>query len=232
MSNEVESDYNMTNFIFVLTHKDVTVPNAVEVFEEVRHTSIEYVGLKDVGLSDEGIKKLVETIKRAGKKCVYEVVRDTEEDCLSSVKLAAQLGVDYITAGRGNVKQTLDLLKGTKIRHIPSIGKLVGPRGTVLKLQGTIDDIVDDAKKAEALGAYGVELACYRYEGDPEQLMKAVKATGIPLLIGGGVNTLSRVRRVVELGAWGFTMGSAVFDKAIVPGRSTRDQVEAVLAAI
>ncbi len=30
----------MTNFIFMLTHNDVTVPNALEVFEEIENTEV------------------------------------------------------------------------------------------------------------------------------------------------------------------------------------------------
>jgi len=39
--------------IFMLTHHDRTVPNALEVFEEIKDTGIQNVGFKDVGLPFE-----------------------------------------------------------------------------------------------------------------------------------------------------------------------------------
>ena len=44
----------MTEFIFMLTHNDATVPNAIEVYEQLRDTEdLRYVGFKDVGATVE-----------------------------------------------------------------------------------------------------------------------------------------------------------------------------------
>ena len=44
----------MINFVFMLTHNDATVPNALEVLEELRGSGLRYVGFKDVGASVRG----------------------------------------------------------------------------------------------------------------------------------------------------------------------------------
>ena len=43
----------MTELIFMLTQYDVTIPNAIQIFEDVKNTGIKYVGCKDIGLSME-----------------------------------------------------------------------------------------------------------------------------------------------------------------------------------
>ena len=41
----------MTEFIFMLTHHDVTVPNALEVIERIKDTGLRFIGCKDIGLA-------------------------------------------------------------------------------------------------------------------------------------------------------------------------------------
>src|SRR5208283_3199398 len=38
-------------FIFMLTHHDVTIPNALQVFDEVKDTGLKCIGCKDIGLN-------------------------------------------------------------------------------------------------------------------------------------------------------------------------------------
>ena len=51
----------MTEFIFMLTYNDVTVPNAIEIFEDVKDTGLKFIGCKDIGLP---IDKLQELLRR------------------------------------------------------------------------------------------------------------------------------------------------------------------------
>ena len=39
----------MSEFIFMLTHNDRTVDNALEVLEQVKDTGLRHIGFKDVG---------------------------------------------------------------------------------------------------------------------------------------------------------------------------------------
>jgi len=219
----------MVEFIFFLTYSDVTIYNALEVFEQVKDTGVKYVGFKDIGLPKEKLKKLREMIRDAGKTSVLEVVSTTEEDNMRSVRMGIDLEVDYLIGGT-YVDQTLPLLRGEGTKYFPYIGKIVGHP---CLQRGTIKEICDDGKRVERLGADGIDLLSYRYDGDPVALTKAVKkAVSIPIIVAGSINSFERVRKVKELGVWGFTIGSAVLDKEFIPAGSVVDQIEAVLKEI
>ena len=48
----------MIEFIFMLTHNDATVPNALEVLTDVQDAGLRYIGFKDVGQSPEVLTEL------------------------------------------------------------------------------------------------------------------------------------------------------------------------------
>lgn len=60
----------MVNFIFMLTHHDVTIPNAVEVFKQTRDTGVKYVGFKDVGLSIKKDARSCESNEKRRKESI------------------------------------------------------------------------------------------------------------------------------------------------------------------
>lgn len=219
----------MVEFIFFLTYSDVTVYNAIEVFEKIKDLGIKYVGFKDVGLPKEKLKKLHEMMKKDGMTSFLEVVSATEEDNIRSAKMGLELGVDNLIGGT-YVRKTLPLLQDTETKYFPYIGKIVGHP---CLLRGTIEEITKDAKMVEDLGADGIDLLAYRYDGDPERLIKSVqKAVKIPLIIAGSINSIERVRKMKELGVWAFTIGSAIFDKKFVHNGTLSDQITAVLKEI
>ena len=102
------------------------------------------------------------------------------------------------------------------------------------RLTGTIEEIVDEAKKLEELGVDGLNILSYRYVGNAEKLVKAVKeAVKIPIIATGWVNTLERIRKMAELGIWGLTVGgTSILAKKLVPGGSLSDQLKAALAEV
>ena len=219
----------MVEFILFLTYSDVTVYNAIEVFEKIKDTGIKYVGFKDVGLPKEKLIELHARMKKEGITTFLEVVSATEEDNLRSAKMGIELGVNNLIGGI-YVRQTLPLLQDTNIKYFPYIGKVVGHP---CLLRGTIKEIINDAKMVEDLGADGIDLLAYRYDDDPEQLIKSIqRAVKIPLIIAGSINSLEKVRKMVELDVWGFTIGSAIFDKKFVRGGTLNDQITAVLKEI
>jgi len=219
----------MVEFIFFLTYSDVTVYNALDVFDEIKDTDINFVGFKDVGLPEEKLKKLVDKMKKAGKTTFLEVVSATKEDNIRSAKMGVKLGVDNLIGGT-YVEETLPLIKNTGIKYFPYIGKIVGHP---CLLRGTIEEITKDARRVEALGVNGIDLLGYRYNGDVEHLIKSVQnAVNIPLIIAGSIDSFERVRKMAELGVWAFTIGSAVFDKKFVPDGTLNDQISAVLKEI
>lgn len=216
----------MVEFIFFLTYSDVTVYNAIDVFEKRKNTGIKYVGFKDVGLPKEKLLELHERMKKEGMTTFLEVVSATEEDNLRSAKMGIELGVDNLIGGT-YVRQTLPLLQDTNIKYFPYIGKVIGHP---CLLRGTIEEITRDARTVEDLGANGIDLLAYRYDGNPEHLIRTVQeAVRIPLIIAGSINSLERVRKMTELDVWAFTIGSAIFDKKFVPSGTLSDQITAVL---
>jgi len=219
----------MVGFIFFLTYSDVTVYNALDVFDEIKDTGINFVGFKDVGLPEEKLKKLAGKMKKTGKTTFLEVVSATKEDNIQSAKMGAKLGVDNLIGGT-YVEETLPLIKNTGIKYFPYIGKIVGHP---CLLRGTIEEITKDARRVEALGVNGIDLLAYRYDGDVERLIKSVQnAVKIPLIIAGSIDSFEKVRKMAELGVWAFTIGSAVFDKKFVPNGTLNDQISAVFKEI
>jgi NAD(P)H-dependent flavin oxidoreductase YrpB (nitropropane dioxygenase family) len=216
----------MVEFIFMLTHSDMTIPNAIEVFKETKETGVKCIGFKDIGLPKDKLTELVQMMKKKKIKTFLEVVSGSEEENLRSAKVALELGVDYLIGGT-YPKQTLPLVKGSGIKYFPYIGKIVGHP---CLLRGTISEIVDDAKKVEKIGADGINLLAYRYDGDVKRLITSVKkAVRVPLIIAGSIDSYERVREMVNSGVWAFTIGGAVLDKKFVPQGTLSDQVKAVL---
>ena len=82
--------------IIMLTHNDVTVSNADEVFEENKELDIKNWGFKDVGLEPDRMKSLCGKMREAGKTTFLEVVTYTEEECMRGAKLAVECGFDYL----------------------------------------------------------------------------------------------------------------------------------------
>ena len=86
----------MSEFIFMLTHHDQTIPDALAVYNEVKHAGLEYVGFKDVGLSREQLLDLTTAIHANGQLAVLEIVSQTEREEMASARLALDLGVDCL----------------------------------------------------------------------------------------------------------------------------------------
>lgn len=219
----------MTEFIFMLTYSDVTIWNAFDVFREIRDTGVRFVGCKDIGLPKEKLQKLVDTMKSAGKTVFMEVVSESEEATLRSVRTGMELGVDYLIGGTF-VDKCLPVVKGTGTKYFPYVGKIVGHP---CLLRGSMEEIVSDAKRVEKLGVDGINLLAYRYDGDVEKLIKEVqRAVGIPLIVAGSIDSFERIKKMAELQVFAFTIGGAVLEKKFSSGDSVRDQIIAVLDAI
>ena len=82
------------NLIVMLTHRDKSVPHALDVFEECKDCSVAYWGFKDQGLTIGPMKRLADAIKRARKTVCFEVVHYSETECLESAHVAVEMGVD------------------------------------------------------------------------------------------------------------------------------------------
>ncbi len=215
-------------FIFMLTRNDTTVDDAIEVCREVSDLGLRYVGFKDVGLPFDRLRTLASAIRADGRRVMLEVVSERREHELRSARAALDLGVDYLMGGT-HAEEVARLVAGSPIRYFPFPGTVIGHPSV---LRGTIQEVADSARRLGAIhGVHGLDLLAYRYDGDVDALVRAVvAAAGVPVIAAGSVSTAVQIRRLGELGVWGFTVGTAIFERQFAPDDpSLRAQVKAVL---
>jgi hypothetical protein len=220
----------MTEFIFMLTRNDATIPNALEAYAEVRETALRYVGFKDVGQPVERLRELADAIHADGREVMLEVVSERVEDELASVRAALEIGADWVLGGT-HADHALALLDGAQVRYCPFPGRIVGHPSL---LRGTIEEIAEDAGRLTQMrGVHGLDLLAYRYDGDVEALVaEVVRRSQGPVIAAGSVASLERIATLERLGVWGFTIGSAIVEGQMPGGPSLRAQVEGVLEAL
>jgi 2,4-dienoyl-CoA reductase-like NADH-dependent reductase (Old Yellow Enzyme family) len=211
--------------IVMLTHQDETVPDALELFERTKDYPITHWGFKDVGLPPKEMQTVAAAMKAAGKITFLEVVSLSEEDGLRGARLAVESGFD-ILMGTVFYPSIGVYLKDKSIRYYPFPGRVHGHPSI---LDGTIDEIVAHARELEAHGVHGLDLLTYRYTGNaPSLLSQVVQATRIPVVSAGSIATYERITEVWDSGAWGFTIGSAFFERKFVPDGSFEENVSAL----
>ncbi len=211
--------------IVMLTHRDETVPEALELFQRLKDLPITHWGFKDVGLSPGDMQTVVGAMKAAGKTTFLEVVSLSEEDGLRGARLAVELGFD-ILMGTVFYPSIGDYLKDKPVRYYPFPGHVHSHPSI---LDGAIEEIVSNACELEAYGVHGLDLLTYRYDGEAARLLKqVVQATKIPVVSAGSIASFERIREVWDAGAWGFTIGSAFFERKFVPEGSFEDNVLSV----
>lgn len=218
----------MAEFIFFLTYHDRTIATADRVLEDVKYLGVQNIGFKDVGIPTDRLRKLRRDIDTAGLTSYIEIVSEDGDSIRRSAQSAVELHVNYLIGGYSEYAADVrEITRGTGIKFYPYVGQVSEIPGV---LRGSIEAIVEDAKQKQDMGADGIDLLAYRYQGDVEELLDAVvKAVEIPVIAAGSVNSLERIRRVIQAGAAGFTIGTAIFDYHIVPEGTLEDQVSAVV---
>lgn len=216
-----------SQLIVMLTHNDVTVENALAVFDTCKDLPVNFWGFKDVGISSEATRVLLNHMKRHGKTTFLEVVTFTEEECLENAKLAVEFGFDYVTGGR-HFPSVAEYLADKPIKYFPFVGD-VG--GSPVALTGTTEAILADCDRLEAAGVHGLDLVAYRFvDGDPVELAKKVVAGAkTEVIIAGSIASTERVSIMNDINPFAFTMGGALFDKKFVPEGDFRANLEYVV---
>ncbi len=211
----------------MLTKDDQTVKNAHEVYQQVRHLGLSCVGFKDIGLPFEQLKALAQAIRDDGREVYLEVVSLDRAAEIRSAQAAVDIGVDCLLGGT-HPDDVLPVIHGTGIKYWPFPGKIIGHPSL---LRGSRDEIVASASAlGERAGVYGLDLLAYRFDGDVPELVKyVIEATQVPVIAAGSVNSLERIGTLAQLGVWGFTVGSAVFEGVFGSGLDA--QLKTILAA-
>lgn len=215
-------------FIFMLTENDRTVENALDVYAEIRDTSLRFVGFKDVGASRDTLAALTEAMHADGRPVFLEVVSTSRDDELASIEAALAVGVDYILGGT-HPEDALKLIAGTPVGYYPFPGTIVGHPS---ELQGSVSDIVAHAEQLTARpGIQGLDLLAYRHRTiDPVDLTRAVvEASSGPVIVAGSIDGVERIQAMQSAGAWAFTIGAAIFEGRLPGAPSLAAQIEWVM---
>ena len=221
----MQSSHAKPELIVMLTHQDKTVQNALELFERTKDFPIKHWGFKDVGLSPDEMQKVVAVMKDSGKTTFLEVVSLSEEEGLQGARLAVELGFD-ILMGTVFYPSIADYLKDKPVLYYPFPGHVHSHPSI---LDGEIEEIVAHARELEGYGVHGLDLLTYRYNGEaPSLLRQVVDATKVPVVSAGSIASFARIEEVWSAGAWGFTIGTAFFEKQFLPEGSFEENVQAV----
>jgi NAD(P)H-dependent flavin oxidoreductase YrpB (nitropropane dioxygenase family) len=215
-------------FIFMLTRNDETLADARQVYASVAASGVRHFGCKDVGLPRKELEALLSDIENNGHTSYLEVVSESDEATLASARAAAEIQPDYLIGGT-LIEPVQEIIAGTGIKFFPYVGRVVGHP---CLLRGSIQEIADDARRAEALGLDGVNLLAYRYDGDVEALVDAVVSnTSLPVIAAGSVDSVERIRALARNGVWAFTIGTAALDGVLLPEEPLQAQLELALEA-
>lgn len=222
----------MIEFVFMLTHHDQTVDGALEVYSGIRDCGLRYVGFKDIGASPAQLREICAAAHDDGLEVMLEVVSVSREDELNSLRTAAEIGVDWVLGGT-HPRDGLAVFaeEGGSARYCPFPGTVVGHPSVLL---GEISEIAGSAREITALdGVYGLDLLAYRHPtADVAELTRAVvEAASGPVIAAGSVTTVAQIATLAAAGAWGFTIGGAIFEGKLPGGPSVAGQVREVLAA-
>ncbi|MHB1275137.1 MAG: beta/alpha barrel domain-containing protein [Candidatus Humimicrobiaceae bacterium] len=217
--------------ILMFTLNDMTVPDALDYFEQIKDLPVDFFGFKELGLEPQKMQELNNRIHSAGFKSFLEVVEYDEDKILGPAQQAVDMGFDYLM-GTIYFPSIWDIVgKGAnkKINYFPFFGKIYD-RPSVL--DGSIEEIVAEGKKLIEEGADGFDLLLYRYkypEKIDELISRVVKEVNAPVVSAGSINSYERLQATIDQKVWGFTIGGAFFEKKFAPEGTYRDNVKAVV---
>lgn len=217
----------MSHFIFMLTHGDRTVERAAEIVPELAETGLKYIGFKDVGADLVRQRELTSLAHDAGFEVMLEVVSTSKEAELASLRGAAEAGFDWVLGGT-HAAEGAGILPDS-VRYCPFPGRVVDHPSVLL---GTIEEIAADAERLTAVDhVSGLDLLAYRHPtADHLALIREVsRRSSGPVIVAGSIASIDRAVAVSDAGAWGYTIGSAIFDGLLPGAPSISAQVRRVL---
>lgn len=213
--------------IVMLTHNDITVSNAPELFLELYTCPVEYWGIKEKGLFVEDMIKLCSDIRENGKKSVLEAVTYTEAESVSAAYTAVRCGCDMLM-GTLYSEKVHEILKENNIKYMPFVGK-VSNRPSVL--EGSFERMRSEIEELKEKGVFGIDLLAYRYTGNAEALIRDLVSTSkLPICVAGSINSYERLDFIKDVSPEFFTVGSALFENKFGP--TIKEQIDKIKARV
>jgi hypothetical protein len=157
-----------------------------------------------------------------------EVVSASKESELASLEAARDIGVDWVMGGT-HAEEGVRILHDSGIKYCPFPGRIEGHPSVLL---GSVAEVANDAEDLMAMnGVYGLDLLAYRHpEEDPiEMIRQVVGASSGPVIVAGSIVTADQIRQVAGAGAWGFTIGGAIFEGRLPGAPDLAAQISEVL---
>lgn len=211
------------NLIVMLTYNDRTVKNAAEIFDKSKNSKAKIWGFKEEGIPFEEMKALFYKMKNCGKKVALEVVAYTEKECIAAAKRAVECDCDFLM-GTKFFDSVNELCKENNLKYMPFVGKISG-RPSIL--EGTLEEMIDEAENNFSKGVFGIDLLGYRYTGNAVELNKNfVSQINFPVCIAGSVNSYQRLDEIKSANPWAFTIGGAFFENKF--GENFSEQIDKV----
>ena len=214
---------NAPELIVMLTHNDLTVIDAYEIFDQCKKSKAKFWGFKEEPLPLEQMQKLFAYMKDCGKTTFLEVVSYSENECLEGARKAVACNCDFLM-GTTFFDSVNDFCRENHLNYLPFVGKITG-RPSVL--EGTPEEMINEANAYIAKGVYGIDLLGYRYTGDAALLNRDfVKNMKVPVCIAGSVNSYERLQEIKDVSPWAFTIGGAFFENKF--GGTMKEQIDKV----
>ena len=144
---------------------------------------------------------------------------------MDGAKTAVECGFDCLM-GTLYYESVHNYLKEQGLTYMPFVGKVSGSPSI---LEGTNEEIIQNAKDLMAKGIKGFDILAYRHVVDGEKLAREFcAAVDAQICIAGSINSFARIDTMFDIGPWTFTMGSALFEKKFVPEGDFRENLKAV----
>lgn len=214
---------NAPELIVMLTHNDLTVTDAYEIFDQCKKSKAKFWGFKEEPLPLEQMQKLFAYMKDCGKTTFLEVVSYSENECLEGARKAVACNCDFLM-GTTFFDSVKDFCRENHLNYLPFVGKITG-RPSVL--EGSLEEMINEANAYIAKGVYGIDLLGYRYTGDAALLNRDfVKNMKVPVCIAGSVNSYERLQEIKAVSPWTFTIGGAFFENKF--GGTFEEQIDKV----
>ena len=209
--------------IVMLTHHDQTVLNAAEIFHQCRRSQANFWGMKEIALPVRQMQELCTAMKQCGKTTFLEVVAYTEKECMEGAEIAVKCGFDVLM-GTMFFDSVNEFCKHHHKKYMPFVGK-VSERPSVL--EGSIEEMLEEAQRYLAKGVYGFDLLGYRYTGDAAKLNRTfISQVKAPVCIAGSIDSYQKLDELKQAKPWAFTIGGAFFEHKF--GTEFQSQIDAV----